>query len=354
MKLSVIVPCLDAANTLAAQLDALCRQRWEDDWEVIVVDNGSTDGSQEIVKRYRRRLPHLRLIEATARRGAAHVRNIGVEVASGEAIVFCDADDEVDDHWLAALGNALSRYDFVASRMDVKKLNPARIADRLNNVQGYELRRTFYPPYLRHAGSSGLGIKRAIHDSVGGFDESLLQREDTDYCFRVQHHGTDLHFEPAAVIHVRYSEKSHKLFRQARLWARYHALLYNRYGNGMPLEGAWRAYLRTWRDLIRCSPRIFSTEKRPAWMKTLGTQIGLLEGSIRYGVPPICDLAAATVVDLTESSVVPGVDEQEMGTLSTSSAPALDTARAACRRESRLKVLAVRGVVVISKITGIS
>lgn len=48
------------------------------------------------------------------------------------------------------------------------------------------------------------------------------------------------------------------------------------------------SYIQTWRDLIGCSARVFKPETRPAWMKTLGTQIGLLEGVIRYRVPPVC------------------------------------------------------------------
>ncbi len=310
MKLSVIVPCLNAGKTVAVQLEALCRQRWNDSWEVIVVDNGSTDGTQKIVAQYAERLPGLQLVQA-ARRGAAHARNVGARLAAGDALAFCDADDEVGAGWLEAIGTALLRHDFVASRMDVEKLNPPWLARRLHNVQGFELRRISYPPFLNHAGSSGLAIKKNVHQAVLGFDESLAQREDTDYCFRVQLHGVPLHFEPAALIHIRYRESANALFRQARRWAQFHALLYKRYGNGAPLDGAWRTYMRTWRDLLRCAPRLFNRETRPAWMKTLGTQVGLLQGSIKYGVPPICEqtpplemsAVPKLVIELTENLI---------------------------------------------------
>jgi GT2 family glycosyltransferase len=243
-----------------------------------------------------------------ARRGAAHARNVGARIVSGDTLVFCDADDVVGDGWLGAVGNALSHHDFVASRMDVKKLNAPWLAQCLNNVQGYQLRRAPYPPFLYHAGSSGLGIKRAIHDEVGGFDESLLQREDTDYCFRVQLRGTHFHFEPNAVIHIRYSERSNVLFRQARLWAKYHAVLYRRYGGDAPLDGVWRAYWRTWRDLLRCLPRVLSSETRPAWMKSLGTQIGLLQGAVKYRVAPICEPSFKLEIDLTGNVIQQPLD----------------------------------------------
>ena len=286
MKLSIVMPCRNAAKTIETQLNALCHQQWHGGWEVIVADNGSNDGTQDLVASFHGRLPGLRLLDASAKRGAAYARNLGARQASGDALVFCDADDEVGLGWLSAMGNALGRHDFVASRMDVEKLNSPALAAAINNVQGKELRRAYYPPFLFHAGSSGMGVKRNLHEQIGGFDESLREREDTDYCFRMQLAGVSLHFVAEATIHIRYSDKD--LFRQARRWARYQALLYKRYGRNLPLERPWRSYLQTWRDLIGCMPRVFRAQTRSAWMKTAGTQIGLLEGVVRYGVPPVC------------------------------------------------------------------
>jgi GT2 family glycosyltransferase len=132
-----------------------------------------------------------------------------------------------------------------------------------------------------------LGIKREIHRRVGGFDESLPRLQDTDYCFRVQRLGTELHFAADAVVHVRYSNKPSALFRQARLWAKYNALMYKRYGGGARMAHPWATYTQTWRALIFCASRTLHKETRSAWMKTLGTQIGLLQGVIRFRVPPV-------------------------------------------------------------------
>jgi GT2 family glycosyltransferase len=171
--------------------------------------------------------------------------------------------------------------------MDVAKLNPPWIAKNLKNVQGIGLQRVAYPPYLPHAGGSGLGVRRTIHEEVGGFDESLPCLEDTDYCFRIQLRGFELHFVPEAVIHVRFSSRPGSLFHQARKWAQYNVLMNKRYGGGARLPAAWKSHVQTWRDLIGCVPRVFRKESRPAWMKTLGTQIGMLEGAIRYRNPPV-------------------------------------------------------------------
>src|SRR5215468_11366155 len=123
MKLSVIIPCYNGVGTIATQLEALAKQDWSEPWEVIVSDNGSTDDSVAIVEKYRSKLPHLRVVDASAKRGAPYAINVGARAATGDAIAVCDADDEIAPGWVAAIGEALSRHEFVASRFEFRKLN---------------------------------------------------------------------------------------------------------------------------------------------------------------------------------------------------------------------------------------
>jgi glycosyltransferase involved in cell wall biosynthesis len=111
MKLSVVIPCFNAASTLGTQLEALARQRYNQDWEVIIADNGSTDGSLAVAESYKSRLPGLRVVDSSDRRGAAHARNIGALNSTGDHLLYCDADDEVAPGWMAAMAEALSRHE---------------------------------------------------------------------------------------------------------------------------------------------------------------------------------------------------------------------------------------------------
>jgi glycosyltransferase involved in cell wall biosynthesis len=287
MKLSVVIPCFNAAATLPAQLTALSAQQWDGNWEVIVADNGSDDESRNIVAKYHGRVPGLRVVDASARRGAAHARNRGVRESEGDLIAFCDADDQVGAGWVAAIAVALARDCFVASRMDYAKLNGHLVGRGLSRSQEQGLQRISYPPYWLHSGGSGLGVRRAVHEQVGGFDESLPFLEDTDYCFRVQRAGYPLVFVATACIHVRIRHDSRALFNQARHWAQYNVLMNRRYGRGDAIPHPWKCHVQGWRNLLGCLPRVFNRERRPAWLKSLGTQIGLLEGAIRYRVPPV-------------------------------------------------------------------
>ena len=287
MDLSVVMPCRNNAESIGVQLAALSRQEWHCLWEVIVADNGSTDATREVVEKHCKSLPRLRLIDASARRGAAHARNAGVAAASGEAILFCDADDEVGTGWLASMANGLTRHDFVAARLDTEKLNPAQIVSTIKNPQAEGLQRVTYPPQLLHASGASLGVKREVHERVGGFDERLPYLEDTDYCFRVQLSGVELCFLADAAVHYRFRDNHQALFQQARHWGEYNVLMYKRYGQSMKLAHPWRRHLSLWHTLLRRAPCLLDKEQRLAWMKTLGTQVGVLKGSIKYGVPPV-------------------------------------------------------------------
>jgi GT2 family glycosyltransferase len=285
LKLSVVIPCLNAAATIGVQLDALTGQDWDGDWEVIVADNGSTDGSREIVESYRGRLPGLRLVDASDRRGQAHARNLGAAAATGDAFLFCDADDEVAPGWLAALGRALAQHDFVACRYDNEKLNPVWVQRTHLNPQKDGLTSYDYPPFLPHAGGGGLGVTRRAHEAVGGFDETLPALEDTDYCWRLQLAGFPLHFAPEAVVNIRHRGDLGSIYRQGVSYGLHNVLIYERYRTkGMPRLG-WLPGIRKWISLLLRTPLLLLTrEGRARWMWQLGWRVGRIRGCFRYRV----------------------------------------------------------------------
>jgi len=284
VKLSVIIPCYNAAATIGAQLDALAEQRWSEPWEIIIADNRSTDTSMDIVAQYRERLPNLRVIDASEQRGPAYAVNRGIDAALGESVLLCDADDVIGPGYIAAMGAALAEHDFVACAIDDTLLNPSWIRKTRGNYQREGIQRYDYPPYLPHAGGGTLGVKRALHHAIGGFDETLLHLQDTDYCWRLQLAGIKLHFVPGTVMHVRYRSSFSSIYRQARNYAEYNVLLYKRYRRrGMPAL-AWRSSMDGWLALVRRAPRIRDKATLGAWIWKLGWRMGRLHGSIKHRV----------------------------------------------------------------------
>lgn len=288
MKLSVIIPCFNGADTIAIQLEALARQQWSEPWEVIVSDNGSSDGSMEIVKRYEGHVPNLRIVDASDKRGQAHAKNIGAQFAIGESLAFCDADDEVASGWVAAMGKALSKYDFVACRIDIEKLNLPWVRKNRRHAQQDGIPKYDYPPYLLHAGGSTIGVKRWLHQAIGGFDESMILLEDTDYCWRIQLKGVEFHFVPDAVMHVRLRKSLKGIYRQAYGYGEYNVKIYKRYlPLGMP-KLSWKQGVLSWKafimNFIKSIPRIHDKGDVAYWAWHFGWYIGRLKGSIKYRV----------------------------------------------------------------------
>ncbi len=282
MKLSAVIPCRNAADRLPRQLEALTREKWQGGWEVVIADNGSTDGTREVAEGFRDRLPHLLVVDASARRGASYARNVGARLASGDAFLFLDADDEIAPGYLPAMADALGHHDFVAAHRDSKSLNTCwvRLSRRSHEYEGF---RNFFG-FLPHAGGNRMGVRRSIFESVGGFDENLLGDEDVDFCWRVQLAGIPLRLVPNATLRYRYRESLRGIFRQARLSGSSDALLYRRYREaGMPGR-SMGVGLSEWLRLMRRLPRIRTKSDWARWVRRLGQCVGRLEGSLRYRV----------------------------------------------------------------------
>ncbi|MEQ8861758.1 MAG: glycosyltransferase family 2 protein [Pseudomonadales bacterium] len=278
MKISVVIPCLNAESLLPVALEALTRQS-RAPWEVIVADNGSTDGSREAALSFSGRLPRLQVVDGSARRGAAAARNAGAARATGDCLAFCDADDEVDERWLEALTAALSEHDFVASRLEFSRLNEPT-SYRHEQETGLQLLQFGFLP---HASGSGLAIRRRVFEAAGGFDEDVRFHEDTAFCWKLHLAGTPLGFADAAVVHLRRRGSASGALRQARSWAACEVLLYRRFRDaGMPPPrngNALREWLRMPRMLLQ------SVRGRRSWYGFcwhFGTRLGRAQGSLTY------------------------------------------------------------------------
>ncbi|HEY6796696.1 MAG TPA: glycosyltransferase [Kineosporiaceae bacterium] len=230
--LSVIIACRNAADTLGTQLAALAAQPCPVPWELLICDNGSTDGSTEVARSFADRIPELRIIDASADRGAGPARNLGVERSRGAWLAFCDADDEVAPDWLAAMCRALARHRFVAGRFESSRLNGCRVLRSRPLQQQDGLQTSPIGVALPHAGGGNLGMHRADFVRLGGFDRAIRWLEDTDLSWRAQLAGIPLVFCPDVVVHVRLRRTFRSMVVQGWQYGVAQAWLEERYGMG--------------------------------------------------------------------------------------------------------------------------
>lgn len=214
--LTVVIAARNAIGTLPAQLDALAAQDPPLRWEVIVADNGSIDGTRDLVRARAAEWPVLRLVSADGTVGAGHARNLGAMAAGGRWLAFCDADDVVGTGWVAALAAALPDSALVAGRLEWRRLNDVAARRSRALPQQDSLQSTAPLDRLWHASASNLAVRAEVFHALGGFDVAARYLQDTDLCWRAQLSGVPLAFAPDAVVHMRLRRGLRAAWRQGR------------------------------------------------------------------------------------------------------------------------------------------
>ena len=261
---------------LEVQLQALARQRCEEPWEVVVADNGSTDGSMELAQKWADELGAFRVIDASADPAAPGARNAGVRASGGDLLAFCDADDAVYEGWLASCVAALEHADVVAGAFDFWSLNdeqPSPPAPAATRQLG------FLPAGL----TANLAVRRIAFEEVCGFAEELPLGDDIDLCWRLQLQGFRFAHAPDAIVAKRERDTFGQVFRQTTAYGRCGPVLYRRYRT----FGAHRDILgacKSWAWLILSLPHLLQKQRRCQWARTAGVRIGRLAGSVKEKV----------------------------------------------------------------------
>ena len=281
MDLTVVVPVYNGASTLTAQLDALGAQTWDRDWEVVVVDNASTDATPRIIAERVAADARFRSVRADDAHNLSYVRNVGVRAARGAAVAFADADDVVGDGWVAAIGSALAEHPLVGSRLEYDRLNPPGTAGGRSAFQSAGIGHFYGLPNLAGAGH---GCQRQVFEALGGNDERWDDTgEDFDFSFRAKRElDIDPVFVGDAVYHYRRRTEPRAAFRQARRYGRSHVALYRAYGRDDPANrgSQWLA-AKTDLWLLLHLHQVLRPATRLGWAWKVGIRLGRLEGSIR-------------------------------------------------------------------------
>ena len=276
---SVVLAVRDAAATVEQQLQALHVQDYSGSWEVVVVDNGSRDGTPERVAAWQDRLP-LKLVSSGREPSGARSRNLGVLAATGGFLVFCDGDDVVSRGWLKAMVSGLEHESLATGPLEYQRLNSSRPVGTWPDP-GRSAPPTGYG-FLPYAMGCSLGTRRDLFDALGGFSTDFRSGYDVDYSWRAQLAGHQVGFCPGAVVHRRLQPGLRAQCRRQVRYARSAPLLYKRYrGTGMPRSPLNRA-LAHWGVLLITSPLAGMPRRRPAWSLAASHRLGRLIGSAEH------------------------------------------------------------------------
>lgn len=197
--ISVVVPAYNAANTLDECLQALLQQTApRDGYEIIVVDDGSLDGTCDVAMRYAEQ--GVRLIRQP-NQGAAGARNAGVEAAQGSLILFTDADCAPRAQWVEIMAAAFDDPEVVGvkgaywtrQRSLVARFVQEEYEDRYDRMLGQER--------INFVDTASAAYRRDVYLQNGGFDLSVRYVEDQEFSFRLAEKGYKLIYEPAGRVY---------------------------------------------------------------------------------------------------------------------------------------------------------
>ncbi len=278
--LTVVCACLNAAATLALQLDALAAQATSFAWELIMVDDGSSDGTPDLTRRYAGRIANLTVIDSAGLRPQAEGMNIGAAKAAGRYLVFLDGDDEIAPGYLEAMKAALDDNPVVGARIDDEALNPPFTRVRVKPMQRHGL--TVMHDFLPVTVGAAMGIHKDVFDKLDGWDVDATPLVDIDLSWRLQLAGIPIAFCADAVLRYRYRTGLRATFRQKRNYAIGDVAVMKRF---TPLGAPRRrpaTTLRGWWNVMRSGARVRDRRSAMLFMDHLGSAVGRLQGSIRH------------------------------------------------------------------------
>ena len=281
-QVSVVMPVRNASKTIRMQLEALARQDFTEPWELIVADNGSSDGTAEIVSEWKRHFSRCRTIDASSRPGVNFARNRGAEAASSNRLLFCDADDVADESWISEMAKALEVHEFVGGLLDPRLLNAAHTVRwrGKRSVGGLPVALRFLP-YVEGA---NLAIRRDLLETLGWWDEEFTTPggDDVALSWRAQLAGRELGYAPEAVMHYRLREDLRSTLRQAFFYGQADVRLFVLFRDA----GAPRSNIRgmaSWVKVILKSYKLLlSRSARGEHLWAAAYRAGRLSGSIRH------------------------------------------------------------------------
>lgn len=259
-RISVVVCSYNGARTIRDCCEGLTHLEYPD-YEVIVVDDGSTDTTAAIAREY-----YVRVI-STENRGLSNARNTGLAAATGEIVAYLDDDASPDPHWLQYLAATFLTTDSVGGGgPNIAPPGDGFVAECVDNAPGNPVHVLLTDQEAEHIPGCNMAFRKAALEAVGGFDpQCRVAGDDVDICWRLRERGGKIGFNPAAMVWHHRRNRVRMYWKQQKGYGKAEALLeskwpekYNAaghipwsghlYGKGIvqPLRRPRRIYHGTW------------------------------------------------------------------------------------------------------------
>ncbi|MCF7918703.1 MAG: glycosyltransferase [Candidatus Cloacimonetes bacterium] len=220
--ISIIVPVYNRADEISDFLQSFCEQSKKEDWEIIIVDDGSSDNLMEVFTAFQEKLPLKYFHQQN--KGPGKARNLGMQEAAGNLFVFIDSDCTVPQNYIEILQNYLTEIEFDA-------------------CGGPDTQRDDFPPFLKAVnysmtsflgtggtrGSKGksiaryyprsfnMGVKKHVYEKIGGMND-LRHGQDMEFSNRIYRAGYKVVFLPDLVVYHKRRTNLSRFYKQVFNW----------------------------------------------------------------------------------------------------------------------------------------
>ncbi|MBA4313397.1 MAG: hypothetical protein C0417_12305 [Chlorobiaceae bacterium] len=210
--ISVIIPVLNAAETLSKCLDSLATLEYPaEKLEIIVVDNGSTDNSIDIAKSFK-----VKLLYQHTMKSSYAARNVGIQAANGELVAFTDADCIVTPTWLSIISKEYSESSVGCFAGEIEAFEPKSLVEKYSHRHGtLRQRGTLTCQYLPYTQTANSVYRREVFEKIGLFNPEIVSGGDADLAWRMQKQlGLKIKFIPEALVYHKHRSSIIGLYQQ--------------------------------------------------------------------------------------------------------------------------------------------
>ena len=317
-RVSVVVCAYNAESTVGECLESLDCLNYPH-YEVIVVNDGSTDGTPEIVRRF----PRVRLIN-TSNVGLAAARNIGLRHATGEILAYTDADTHADSDWLLHLVRPFSDATIhAAGGPAVVPSDDPWFAQCVARAPGAPTHVLLDDRIAEHVPGCNCAFRRDALNAIGGFNPIFVRAgDDVDVCWRIQRAGGHIGFAPAALVWHRHRAVTRAYWRQQVGYGEGETWLMREHPDKF-VRGqiTWNGHIYSplpfirslWNTRINAGP--FGSAGFPSVYRTDAHPFAYLPHSGRWQLTWVVMLIAAALAVVTHRPYAPGLTAVAVGIL---------------------------------------
>lgn len=224
-KISIVLPCYNGERFLSDSLNSIIQQTMQD-WELIIVNDCSTDNSAIIAEKYAKQDKRIQVIHNKTNRKLPGSLNVGFKHATGKYLTWTSDDNICKPNWLQTLSDYLDAHpdtDMVSANMDMIDEN-GNVYDTFKSPNDQTNYKTL--AYACNIGAAFM-YRKEIADKIGKYDEDMFCAEDYDYWVRIALNGK-IDYINDNIYQYRKNQKSLTATQQPRILAKT-AAIQNKY-----------------------------------------------------------------------------------------------------------------------------